>query len=392
MKRVVFVVNAEEFGGLEIVLLDWLSGIEYSKVSVTVCYRAHSVEQVLAAQKLPVESMQLIFPNGENFWNELRNWRGIYASIKSNKIILMEGQIGDLSLAAILAARLSARDGVFLFAGGSGASVGASAKKNRFHFTFLPRFGLRRYRKMVKQQFRGRLLRRTFVSSRGVKDKLVASFAYPSGRTSVLLHGVDTQRFRASSVERSEFRRSHEIPDNATLIVSHGRMARIKRVDRILKAFEILSASYVNLWLLLTCYGPLKKDIEEEAASSNVCSRIKLVGFQQDVSKLLKAADIYVLASDYEGFGIALIEAMSTGLVCVATNCLGPADILVNQVNGILVDATDEGVLAGLRRALSMSFAERTRVSEQARRTVEERFEIHCAIRNALEALGIPRR
>jgi len=394
MERVLFVVNAYEFGGLEIVLLDWLLGIDYSKVSVALCYRSDILLQKLILTGLPVETIKLTVPDGEPAWKGLPKWRSALSSIRPQRIVLLEGSFGDLGLIPVLAARLSTRGDVFLFAGGGGPlpSAPISTEKRKAHFGFLPGIGLYQCRETLKQKLRSRLLRRTFVSGQGLKNNLFACFRYPADRTSVLYHGVDTQRFQPFLADRIEYRRAHAIPDDATVIVSHGRLAPVKRVDRILNAFAVLSGEHANLWLLLTLYGPLKEEIEKIVASSDTYRRVKLVGFQEDASKLLKAGDVYVLASDREGFGIALIEAMSTGLVCVATNCQGPAEIVVNGENGILVGATNEEVLAGLRRALSLGQDERAPLVERARKTVEDRFEIRAAIRSALGSLGIPSR
>jgi CDP-glycerol glycerophosphotransferase len=165
-----------------------------------------------------------------------------------------------------------------------------------------------------------------------------------------------------------------------------------KRVDRVLKAFDVLSAEYPKLWVLLTCYGPLKAEVEQMVAKIDERSRVKLVGFQTDSSRVLKASDIYVLSSNDEGFGIALVEALSTGLVCVATDGPGPKDIIANGQNGFLVEANEEGVLRGLRQALCLHPDERDRLVQRARKTAEDRFEIGAAIRTALEAMEIPRR
>jgi glycosyltransferase involved in cell wall biosynthesis len=393
MERVLFVVNAVEFGGLEIVLLDWLSGIDYSKVSVVLCYRSDILQQKVASTGLPVETIQLSIPDGEPAWKTLQNWRRTFSSIRPQRIVLLEGNLGDLRWIPLLAARLSTRGGAFLFAGGGGPSASEiSTEKRKVHFGFLPGIGLYQQREILKQRLRSRLLHHAFVSGQGLKSNLVASHRYPSERVSVLYHGVDTGRFRASLADRIEYRRLHTIPDDATVIVSHGRLAPVKRVDRTLKAFAALSAEHANLWLVLTLHGPLKQEIEKIVASNDTYRRVKLVGFQEDVSKLLKAGDFFVLSSDHEGFGIALIEAMSTGLVCVSTNCQGPSEIVADGKNGILVQATDAGILAGLRRALGLNEDERARLVERARRTVEARFELHAAICRALDSLGIPRR
>jgi glycosyltransferase involved in cell wall biosynthesis len=394
VEKVLFVVKAEEFGGLEIVLLDWLSRLDYSKISVALCYRADILRERLAAKNLPVETIKLSLGEPEGWWKTFWRWRRVFSSIRPQKIVLMEGSFGDLGLTPVLAARLSTRRNVFLFAGGGGSTDPAtgSSQPRKLHYGFLPGIGLYRYKEILRQRFRSTLVQRSFVSSQGLKDNLAAAFGIPASRTSVLYHGLDTARFQPCPTERAAYRRLVAIPEDAIVIVSHGRLAPPKRVDRILKAFAQLSSEYPDLWLLLTSYGPLKDEVERVVASSDAYGRVALVGFQEDASKLLKAADIYVLASDREGFGIALIEAMSTGLVCVATNCHGPAGIVINGENGILVEATDEDVLAGLRRALSLRPEERLRLAAQARKTVEDRFQIHAVVRAALHSMGIPSR
>ncbi len=386
MDRVLFAVNAQEFGGLEVVLLDWLSGIDYSKISVAVAYRSEVLKQKLTALGLPAETIKLTFPTNESTRKEFQNWRRVFSEARPNKIILMEGNVGDLSLAPILAARLSTSN-TYLFAGGGGSTIDpanlSSAKKK-------PPLGLYRLKQALKQKFRGILLERNFVPSQSLKDNVVTNLGYPADKTTVLYHGVDTARFQPSPAIRKEFRSAQAIPEDAVVITSHGRTAPIKRVDRILKAFATLAPENPNLWLLLTNYGPLKEEIERAVVSSNAYRQVKLLGFQQDSSNLLKSADIYILASDREGFGIALVEAMSTGLLCIATNCQGPAEILIDGENGILVSPTDEGVLIGLRKALQVSKEEKTKLVAQARKTAQTRFEIQAAVRTALNSMGIP--
>jgi glycosyltransferase involved in cell wall biosynthesis len=395
MQRVLFLVKAREFGGLEIVLLDWLSRIEYAETSVVLCcYGTDALREKLASSGLPVESVQLNISDREPFWKTLPKWLRLFSSIRPDKIVILEAMVSELDVTPVVAAWWTNRGSIFLFEANWGRSLVAacSTRKRKLHYGFLPGIGLYRYKEIVRQRLRGRLARHTFVVSQAIKDNLVNEYGYPAGRTSVLYHGVDTRRFQASASERLEYRRTHGIPDEATVIVSHGRLVRRKRVDRILNAFDVLSSEHANLWVLITCYGPMTEEVEKTAAGSAARDRVRLVGFQADSSRILKASDIYVLSSDDEGFGIALLEALSTGLVCVATNGPGPRDILTDGENGFLVEATDEGVLLGLRRALSLDLNERERFAQGARRTVEERFEINAAIQTALEAMEIPRR
>ena len=396
MEKVLFLLRAREFGGMEVILLDWLSRIDYSRASVAVC--SHGTETLwhrIASLGLPIESIPLTIPDEEPFRKAFPKWLRLFSSIRPDKVVILEGFINEIGLMPLIVARWRNRRGkTLLYETNWGRSLfpDSTNTKRKFHYGFLPGFGLYRYGEVAKQRVRGTLAHHTFVMSRGIKDNLVSQYGYPAGRTSVLHHGVDTRRFQASPSTHSEFRRANGIPDDATVIVCHGRLVPRKRVDRILKAFEVLSSEHANLWVLLTCYGPMKEEVERMAVTSVANHRIKLIGFQQDPTAAVKASDLYVLSSNDEGFGISLVEALATGLVCVATNGPGPRDILADGENGFLVEPTNEGILLGLRRALSLDPDKRRQFARRARRTVEERFEISAAIRNALEAMDIPRR
>ena len=83
------------------------------------------------------------------------------------------------------------------------------------------------------------------------------------------------------------------------------------------------------------------------------------LGHLDDVSPAVKASDIYVLSSCTEALGIALLEAMSCKLVCVATRTTGPSEIIEDGENGFLVHPSDSGILNGLRAALKLGQEQR---------------------------------
>jgi glycosyltransferase involved in cell wall biosynthesis len=386
-QKSLFVIKNSGFGGLEVILLDWLGGVNYSKASVVVVCRADIYSDIFDRKGIPVRCVPLTISDGESFFTSLYNWWRLFSLVRPNRIILLEGGVGEFGLAAVLAAFRFARRNLFIYE--SLAPRPFVKGRRKLHLGFLPGLGLYRLKRIFEIWFRGHLASKTLVMSKGTKEKMVSYFRYPSAQTFVNHHGVDTQRFSPCLSERKSFRQANGIPENAIVIVSHGRLAPVKRVDRILKAFEASAAKRENLWLLLTAYGPLKEEVESVVASRDCFRHVKLVGFQKDTSHILKAGDLYVLASDNEGFGIALVEAMSTGLVCVATNTSGPDEILVNGQNGFLVEATDDALAKGLECALELNEEQRESMTQRARRTAIERFEIRGAIRNTLTAMGI---
>lgn len=393
MKRVLFVIRAREFGGLEVVLLDWLSQVDFEKASVVVCcWGTDALRQRLASTAPRVEIVPLPAREGASPFAALPRWVRLFRSIRPDKIIFLESAVADFGNTPIVSAWLSSPGRVVLFEASWGRAVIPPEAPRKLHYGFLPGLGLYRRADRLLTRSRSWFTRQTFVASQGIKDKLLAQYGYPVEQTSVLYHGVSTSRFRSSASDREQFRDEHSIPRDATVIVNHGRLVRIKRVDRLVQAFERLFSDNSRLWLALTCYGPLKNEIERLVADSPANARIRLVRFQENPTAILSAGDIFCLTSDDEGFGIALLEALSTGLICVATNGSGPKEILAGGEFGFLVEPTVDGVRSGLQQALTLTPAERARMVERAREMVQSRFEIKAAIRAALDALEIPKK
>lgn len=120
-------------------------------------------------------------------------------------------------------------------------------------------------------------------------------------------------------------------------IVSVGRLdLRQKRQDVLIDAFNMLSPQYPEYILEIYGSGEDEMYIKGLAKSNN---RIKLMGKTNKVAEVIQNAAVFVLSSDFEGIPNALLEAMSIGVPCVASDCSpgGAAMLIKNGVNGILV-------------------------------------------------------
>jgi glycosyltransferase involved in cell wall biosynthesis len=135
--------------------------------------------------------------------------------------------------------------------------------------------------------------------------------------------------------------------------VNVGRLSHQKGQDLLLRALAIARQDLPAVHLTLVGDGP------EEAALRRLSSELRLddivtfAGYSSDPADHLRAADCFVLASRWEGFGVVLIEALQFGLPLLATNCdFGPADIIDDARIGELVASESPEALAdGLRRA-----------------------------------------
>lgn len=120
----------------------------------------------------------------------------------------------------------------------------------------------------------------------------------------------------------------------------------------LLKAFA-LSFKGMNVRLRIGGVGPLKQALIDMAVSEGIAGQVDFLGLlsRQQVKEEMIKSNCFVLSSRYETFGVVLIEAAACGTPMVATKCGGPEDI-VNELNGILVQPSDSGVLADAMKNL----------------------------------------
>lgn len=260
----------------------------------------------------------------------------------------------------------------------------------RIHWGFVPGIGLWWYRQALAARLAGRLAKKTIAVGDGIRDNLVRYYGFPASKLQVVKNGVDVHAFSPVSAEgRRAARAALSIPGEAAVIVSTARLHEVKRIDRLISAFGVLRSEGADLWLLLAGDGPARGQLETVARSIDHDGRIKFLGHLVDIRTALHAADVYALPSDVEGLPLALLEAMACGLICVATDIVGPREVIQEDVTGFLVDRSEEGVLEGLRRALALKPAMRDRMGAAARETVVERFNLVRALAEGLENLGI---
>jgi len=237
-------------------------------------------------------------------------------------------------------------------------------------------------------RIRSYLSKRVLAVSEEVKNTLLL-YGYPNEKITIAYHGVDVSKFLPSEVNKMKIRRQHDIPENAIVLISTGRLALEKRLERLINAFGILSKDNGSLWLLFAGDGPSRKEIERSIHSIKGKDRIKLLGHADNVSELLQASDLFVLPSDREGLSVSLTEAMSTGLICIASDVSGSNEVIRDGENGFLVEPTNEGVLNGIEKALRLDDPTRKRISQRARDTIVEKFEKRKSVMNILKLLDI---
>lgn len=150
-------------------------------------------------------------------------------------------------------------------------------------------------------------------------------------------------------------------------IIGIGRLTYQKGFDLLIRAFGRIKEKHSDWDLVIYGEGPLRNDMEKIVTDLNLQKRIKLLGLVTDPAEKLSAADIFVLSSRFEGFGIVIIEAMACGLPVISFDCpSGPSEIINNGVDGVLVPAGDMEALSKKMDELMTDENKRKKIASNA--------------------------
>lgn len=129
-------------------------------------------------------------------------------------------------------------------------------------------------------------------------------------------------------------------------ILAVGRLKPQKNFGLLLEAFKkVVEKTDARLVILGT--GQLQHELEVRIGELSLAGKAFLVGHVDDTAAWYETADLFVLSSDYEGFGNVLVEALAAGLPIVSTDCpSGPAEILDKGTYGVLVPVGDSDAMA----------------------------------------------
>lgn len=161
--------------------------------------------------------------------------------------------------------------------------------------------------------------------SHGVAKDLVESFAVDERQIEVIHNPVDLRSITMLGNQNEiNLRLDADIPYIANL----GRLTYAKGHRLLLQAFRLI-LGHVRCRLVIIGDGELRAELEEEAKDQRVSSEVLFAGYRSNPFPLLSRARVFAFPSIYEGFAIALVEAMACGCPVVATDCdYGPREIL----------------------------------------------------------------
>jgi len=207
---------------------------------------------------------------------------------------------------------------------------------------------------------------------------------------------IDTERFHRQNKEH--FKQAL-CPDGEKVIAHVSNFRPVKNAQQVVQIFHRLRADDLPVKLLLVGDGPDRVPAEHKARDLGVYDDIRFLGKQDPVEEILSIADVFLMPSGSETFGLAALEAMACDVPVVASNVGGLPELVVDGETGFLCELDDIDAFESACRRLLVDDELHQRMSAAARSRAEDTFDISQIVphyeeyyqqvrENALESAG----
>lgn len=209
------------------------------------------------------------------------------------------------------------------------------------------------------RQFEKRMLAKItdkwIVVSEELAEKAVREDGVPQGKIVVVKNGVDFKAFSQGECEKIqglEVREQLKIPSAAAVFIMVARLHPIKNHTLFLQAFAQLVREGKDVHTLFVGDGECREGLERQCRTLGIEGNVDFLGYREDVAKLLKVSDVFVLCSKTEGLPVSLLEACAAEVPVLITRSSNKAALIRDKENGTVVRGTLEELLGGMHAIL----------------------------------------
>jgi glycosyltransferase involved in cell wall biosynthesis len=255
------------------------------------------------------------------------------------------------------------------------------------HYSFLPQpLHTSSRRNRMRNRLLGRMMRRMSAVSRRAADAFCEANSISPSKMRVIGYGVDLDGIdRVTPEDAARVRAEVGTREGEVLIGSVGRLVEQKDYATQLRALACIGRRS-PVRMVIAGGGPLERELRALAQQLGVADRVSWLGERRDIATLLRSLDAFVLASKFEPFGVALLEAMAAGLPIVATKVNEVPEILDGDRGGVLVPPETPAALAEALVSVASNAPLRTRLGHHVRMRARTRYSI-TAVRAAYQNL-----
>jgi glycosyltransferase involved in cell wall biosynthesis len=357
--RLLHLITRLPVGGAERLLVDVVRGLDRARFESIVCCIQ---EKGAVAAELEASGFALFCLNrmqSKRF--DFRAVRDLARLIREQRIDVVHSHLYHANLYGRLAAWLAGIPAV--------ASVHNTYTRRKFHRELLNRLLSRGSARVI-------------AVSEDVRRDLIRYDGIAAEKIVTIQNGIDVGRIR-TALTRHEARVRLGIGGDEIVIGCVARLEEQKGHRFLLEAMALLNAAPAGaprFRLVLAGDGRLRADLERQAAALGISSCTFFLGTRHDVADILRALDLCVMPSLWEGLSIAMLEAMAAGLPLVISDVSGVAQVIGNDEYGVKVPPGDAAALARAIRALADDPARRAALGAAAQQRVLEKFSVQAMV------------
>ncbi len=204
-------------------------------------------------------------------------------------------------------------------------------------------------------------------------------------KSRVIYNGIELNRFDKVKINLVRERKELGLGGRNIVIGNVARFNLQKGHEYLIKAIPLVLRKYPRTKFLLVGDGKLRGKMESLIEELGIKDNVIFAGFREDIPRILKVMDIFVLSSLWEGLPIVLLEAMASELSVVATNVIGNKEVVIDGETGFLVPPRNPGKLAEKIIALIENKPLRKKFGENGRRRVKELYSLDRMVKETEE-------
>jgi glycosyltransferase involved in cell wall biosynthesis len=230
----------------------------------------------------------------------------------------------------------------------------------------------------LRRSAHARLMRRAarvVAVAESMRREAIEVFNLPPDHVLTIPRGVDPERMHPLR-SRTEIRRSLGIPARAPVVLTLGALSAEKDPLGQVSIARRALAEVPDLVMVMAGDGPLRGAVEAEVERAGLAQRIRVLGSRPDVSDLLAASDLLLLASHTEGMPGVVIEAGMAGLPVAAFGVSGVPEVVTDELTGLLAPPRDLPALTARVVRLALDRALRRQLGTAARERCRSSFDI----------------
>lgn len=216
------------------------------------------------------------------------------------------------------------------------------------------------------------LVHRFVAIDSSVAEYLIDQAHVPRDRVAVIPNGIDLTRFHPKENLRN--------PDDPFIVGWVGRLDPPKRPDLFIDAVKDLVEEFPNVRGMIVGPGSLFGEVTQHVERVGMKDRISVLGGRGDIDQQLQKMDCYVLCSDAEGLPISLVEAMASGLPCIASAVGAVSTVLAHGTNGLVLTENSPQSLLALLRQIVQNPQQAAEMGQAARQTALQRFDLSITV------------